>query len=66
MVASGKQTNIPADPSPANAFKKVIPPGAEKQKPLYIEVFYVYRAGGRGPLRPIKRGEELKSGDHYK
>ena len=35
-------------------------------KPLSIKAFYVYRAGGTGPLLPITSGGELNSGDHYK
>jgi hypothetical protein len=35
-------------------------------QPLFIQVNYVYRAGGTGPLQPIRQGQALRSGDHYK
>lgn len=35
-------------------------------KPLSFKVNYVYRPGGRGPLKPLAEGSVLTSGDHYK
>lgn len=35
-------------------------------KPLSFKVNYVYRPGGRGPLKPLVEGSALNSGDHYK
>ena len=34
--------------------------------PLHFQVNYVYRPGGKGPLKPLNEGEVLHSGDHYK
>ena len=31
-----------------------------------FQVNYVYRSAGKGPLKPIKPGTVLRSGDHYK
>lgn len=35
-------------------------------KPLSFKVNYVYRPGGRGPLKPLAENSILHSGDHYK
>jgi hypothetical protein len=61
---SDPQTTVAS--SPDSGFQKSDRPGSAAQDPLFIQLFYVYRAGGRGPLKSIKGGEELKSGDHYK
>lgn len=34
--------------------------------PLSFDINYVYRQGGVGELKPIKSGDVLHSGDHYK
>ncbi len=33
---------------------------------LQFDINYVYRAGGKGELKPLNEGEVLRSGDHYK
>ena len=40
--------------------------GQNEKMPLSVQVYYVYRAGGTGPLLPIPSGGELNSGDRYK
>jgi len=41
-------------------------PSPASLKPLNFRVNYVYRPGGRGPLKPLVEGSTLNSGDHYK
>ena len=38
----------------------------DKADGLSFNVNYVYRPKGKGDLRPIKKGDILKTGDHYK
>jgi hypothetical protein len=62
----GETTRISVDPVPDNVLQTGEPLGLVEQESLHMQVFYVYRAGGTGPLRSITSGAELKSGDHYK
>lgn len=41
-------------------------PSPVSSKPLSFKVNYVFRPGGRGPLKPLVEGSVLNSGDHYK
>ncbi len=41
-------------------------PAPASPRPLSFKVNYVYRPGGRGPLKSLVEGSVLNSGDHYK
>lgn len=62
----GEPTAAPVITPPTAVGKKDTPSRPPIIKPLSVQVNYVYRAGGTGPLLPIKSGEDLSSGDHYK
>jgi hypothetical protein len=58
------QTHAPGSQSSPIVVQEKLPVPASV--PLSVQVNYVYRSGGTGPVRPIRNDDELRSGDHYK
>lgn len=65
-VTKDKPTSAPIPPPPAALAPKKTPSEPPILETLSAQVQYVYRSGGTDPILPIRNGEELNSGDHYK
>lgn len=67
LKTRGPSGTVKIAPEPGSATTKpAVMSSQSSEKPLNFTVNYVYRQGGRGPLKPLVENSVLHSGDHYK